>query len=458
MSMQLDAQLEQTGTRFRLFPQARYLPSFSQPETVFVSTPPNQMQPGPADDRMFVVDALNKKRYGAPGASDPQWQGGQRDPVRPGPDGHFDHIDVNSRAFSCATMYATVRRTLDIWQDYFGHRIEWFFRADFDRLEMIPVIEWDNAQSGYGFLEFGFGRLSGGGIDHDTPYCQNFDVLAHELGHNILFSQVGVPDNAGDTDEYGGFQESGADLAAIVASLHFNSVVDHILENSKGNLFTVNELSRLGELPDGREIRVAFNYFKMSDVDTEPHNLSMPLTGAIFDILVDVFQKELVQRDLITQDLADRSTHGAAPDPQLPAIQAEFNQAYSGNEAEFKSALLTARDYLGRLLATTWGALNPNHLTYHKIALGLLDADQQLTNGAHRRNIRECFAWREITLPNPTFMLRRVSDCGMAEPSRNGRPQVAAPVKAAPIARTVYVDGSGNGVGTGQRKRAKAVR
>jgi hypothetical protein len=445
MSMKLDAVVEQTGTRFRLFAQARYLPSFSQPETVYVSPTPDQIQPGPTDDRMFVVDALNKNPYGFPGGGSPQWPGSRRDPVKPGPDGHFDHIDVNSREFSCATMYATVRRVLDIWQDYFGQRIEWFFHLDFERLELIPVIEWDNAQSGYGFLEFGFGRSPGGGIDHTSPYCQNFDVLAHELGHNILFSQVGVPEtDQAATDEYGGFQESGADLTAIIACLHFNSVVDHILENSKGNLFTVNELDRLGELPDGREIRVAFNYERMSTVSTEPHDLSLPLTGAIFDIFVDVFQKELVARGLITQDLANRSTHGAAPNSDLPAIQAEFTQAYAGHAAEFKTALLTARDYLGHLLARTWGTLNPNFLRYHKIGLAVMNADQSLTGGAQQKNIRECFAWREITLPNPMFMLRRLSDCGLARGVLN-RPGAYRDAAASsyPLNRPAFVEGRG---------------
>src|SRR5262252_1192824 len=414
MSIALDATLRQTGTRFRLFAQARYLPSFSEPEVVYVSTPPDQIQPGPADDRMFVIDAIDKRPYG-PGGPAPQWQGPRRQPVQPDADGHFDRIDVNSREFSCATMYATVRRVLDIWQDYFAHRIAWFFQMDFGRLELIPMLEWDNAQSGYGFLEFGFGRFQGGGIDHQSPFCQNFDVLAHELGHNILFAEVGVPDTEqAMTTEYGGFQESGADLTAIVACLHFNTVVDHLLTYSHGNLFTVNELDRLGELPDRREIRVAFNYERMSTVTAEPHDLSLPLTGAIFDIFVDVFQKELVARDLITPDLAKRSTHGAAPNAELPAIQAAFDQAYAGHAAEFKIALLTARDYLGHLLAMTWGTLQPDFLSYHKIGLALMEADHQLTGGAHQKNIRVCFAWREIVLPNPSFMLRRLSDCGMA--------------------------------------------
>ena len=40
-----------------------------------------------------------------------------------------------------------------------------------------------------------------------------------------------------------------------------------------------------------RHIRVAFNDLRMSDVGTEPHNRSLPLTGGIFDIFVEVFQK-----------------------------------------------------------------------------------------------------------------------------------------------------------------------
>ncbi|MBF0548572.1 MAG: hypothetical protein HQM08_29335 [Candidatus Riflebacteria bacterium] len=410
MSVKLDRSLEKTGTRFKLFTQARYLPAFSQPETIYVSTPPEKIQPGPADDRMFVVDALNKKPYGFEGGS-PQWQGPRNNPVGPCSDGHFDCIDINSREFSCASMYATVRRVLDIWEDYFGHRIEWFFRLNFDRLELIPMIDWDNAQSGYGFLEFGFGRTPFGGIDYNNPYCQNFDVLAHELGHNILFSQVGFPKaEATTTDEYGGFQESGGDLTSIVACLHFNSVVDHLLSSSKGNLFTVNELDRLGELPDGKEIRVAFNYERMSTVSKEPHDLSLPLTGAIFDIFVDVFQKELVSRGLITQKLANRSTHGAAPNSDLSAIQKEFEQAYLGHGPDFKIALLAARDYLGNLLAKTWSALKPDNLNYHQVGLAVMNADQVITQGAHQRNIRECFAWREITFPNPTVLTRRLSE------------------------------------------------
>jgi hypothetical protein len=451
MSVQLDAALESTGTRFRLFAQSRFLPSFSVPETVVVSQPPGSITAGPEDDRMFVIDAMDKVAYGLTGALPPQQTGPRLPAVTAGPDGHFDRLDPDSREFKCATMYATVRRTLDIWQDYHGGKIEWFFRSSFPKMLLIPAVEWDNAQSGFGFLEFGYGRKLGPGglqvIDHTSPHCENFDVLAHELGHSIVFTLVGIPRSGARTDEYGGFQECSGDLTAIVAVLHFNSVVDHLLANSKGNLFTVNELSRLGELPNGREIRRAFNAFKMSQVDREPHRLSQPLTGAIFDIFIDAFQMELVRRGLITQQLADRSQFGKAPESELPAINAAFAAAYAGHEDEFKTALLTARDYLGRLLAKTWADLSADFLTYLNVLSGLLDADQELTGGAHARSIRECFTWREIQPELPVgLMIHRLSDAGMddlLEPdaARSGAyaPPAYAAADAAPPAP--YIEG-----------------
>lgn len=403
MSYKLDQKIENTGTRFKLFAQARYLTDFKVPEVVTISVPRGEVRPGPADNRMFVIDAINKQIYN--GYTLPPYQGPHHPPVEPDKNGNFDYLDVDSREFSCASMYATVRRTLDIWEDYFGHTIPWFFRLDLSRLELIPLVEWDNAHSGYGFLEFGYGRTEEGAIDHLAPYCENFDVLAHELGHNILFSQTGVPKNtATRTIDYGGFQESGADLCAVVASLHFNSVIDHALRKSHGDLFTVNELSRLGELPDGREIRVAFNCEKMSTVSEEPHERSLPLTGALFDILVDRFQAELVDQGLISGDLAKRSNYGEATAADLPRIQEEFDAAYNGKEAKFKTALLTARDYFGELLARIWGTIPADNLSYFDVGLAALDADWGISGGRYEEQIRSCFAWREISLDQRAYL------------------------------------------------------
>ena len=441
MSFKLDQELAATGTRFLLLPLPHYVDPNVPPEEVTVSVPPDKIQPGPGDDRMFVVDAVNKLPY-----SDffrLPYTGTKNPPVPPGPDGHFTHLAPGTREFSIATMYATVRRALDIWEDYFGHHIEWHFESDFAKLELIPLIEWDNAQSGYGFLEFGFGRKPMGGIDHSRPYCENFDVLVHEFGHSIVFSQVGVPSNPSDPAiDYGGLHEASGDLTAIVSVLHFNTVVDRLLDRTRGNLFTVNELDRVGELSADRHIRVAFNDLRMTDVGNEPHERSLPLTGGVFDILVEVFQKELVAKNLISPDLATRSTLGPGRFQDLEEMQGEFDEAYQGKQKEFKTALLVARDYLGRLLAKTWGSLRPpNFLTYHDVLRALLraDRDPRVSGGKHQDTIRACFAWRGINLLPTAFLMRPRSlrECGLlpatlsaAEPGIKHSAPPPAPEKA----------------------------
>ncbi|MGB5636671.1 MAG: hypothetical protein WBM44_15095 [Waterburya sp.] len=406
MSVKLDRQIETTGTKFKVFPQPRFLSAFSQPETITISVPPHMIEAGPADDRFYVVDAINKRPYRYPYL--PPYRGPSNPPIQPDPaTGHFDHLDVDSREFKCAHMYAIVRRALDIWEDYFGRRIEWHFNSWYQRMELIPLIHWDNAHSGWGFLEFGFGRTEWGGIDLSKPYCMNHDILAHELGHSIIFSQVGVPENT--TDEYWGFHESAGDVVALISLLHFDKVVSHLLDRSKGNLFTVNELSRVGELSHSREIRRAFNYKRMSNIvdRSKPHDLSEPLTGALFDIFVEVFQKELVKSGLIDQELADLSYHGPEEPVDDSLIQDKFDLAYVGKESEFKSALFRARDYWGELLAKTWSSLSSlNYLYYANVVSSLLSTDINLTGGEHQEIIRKSFVWREISFPDDSIAFR----------------------------------------------------
>jgi hypothetical protein len=242
----------------------------------------------------------------------------------------------------------------------------------------------------------------------------NFDVLAHEFGHSLIFSILGEPVSPSDSAvDYGGMHESSGDLVAILGSLHFESVLTHLLDTTKGNLFSSNELSRVGELSESRQIRIAFNYLRMSDVNDEPHLRSLPLTGGVFDVMVEVFQKELVSQGLISADLATRSTNAPAGQAVDASIQAEFAEAYVGNEKGFKNALIAARDYLGQLLARTWSNLSPNFLTYHDVVRTLLRMDGEITGGRHGQTIRDCFSWREIQPPagSRLYSIYRADDC-----------------------------------------------
>ena len=395
MSQKLDTKLAQTGTRFRIFVQNKNLEGFNEQEVIYINAKPGTIKAGPEDDRMYVIDAKDKNPYNYPYL--PSYNGEHYPPVEPDSEGHFDYINPSDRTFGAVSMYASIRRVLDIWEDYFGRTIPWFFRAHYSRLEIIPHIIWDNAHAGYGFIEFGFPPKGDGNIDFENPYCENFDIVAHEFGHIIKYSVIGFPSSEkNETYEYGGHHEAFADLVGIVSLLHFDNVVNHILENTKGDLFSVNELSRVGELNESKCIRSAFNYMKMSDMIgvTEEHDLSLPFTGGAFDVLVEIYEHNLIEQGTIPEELGKRSYHAGRS--EIPEIQEEFEQYFKDKKEEFKTALLEARDYFGRLMAVAWDKTAADNLYYSTVVANMIDADMKLSNGKYGEIIRDCFKWREI--------------------------------------------------------------
>jgi hypothetical protein len=416
------------GTRFRLFAQAPFLKPFRQPETVLVSSPAGSVGPGPSDERMYVIDPVGKPlAYGL--AENlrgdtlyllPPWRGRVFRPAQPDADGHFDHIAPVAPEFEAAHLFGAVRFTLDVWEKYFGHPIAWHFARDFARLELVLQRNlFENAFMGYGFLEVGVHQREDGGID---PFSLNFDVVAHEVGHCIIYSVVGVPDPGEADAEYFGFHESAADLTALIASLHFDSVVDQLLAATRGNLYTLNLLNRIAELSDHDQIRLAANPLSLEDFVAgwrDEHMLAQPLTAAMFDILVDIFHEELVERGLITQGQEELSDYVEDWPDYSAVIQPIFDEAYMAAPDGFRAALVAARDVLGTYLAETWRQLSPDSLHYAAVGRTMLQVDHTLTDGRYRRIIevnlrRRAIGWARVgprlTPPEPDnhFDLPRV--------------------------------------------------
>jgi hypothetical protein len=405
LSVKLDESIAESGTRFKVFPQPRILGIFPEPETITISIPPRMIHPGPADERVYVVDALEKSPYQLDYR--PPYIGPATSPVVAGPDGHFDHIDYHDRAFLSATMYGTVHRVLDIWEDYFGKHFGWHFEPALGRLELIPLVVWGNAHAGPGFLEFGYAKGPNGQLDFSQPHCENFDIVAHELGHSLVFSEIGSPSNAAVTNEFFGFHESVSDLVATIAIMHFKSVVDYALDQTAGNLFTINLLNRIGELNRSFQLRLTLNDRLMSNVDfSKPHELSKPLTGAVFDVFVEVYQSLLVQLEAISPVLAQESQHIPGKMSTSAATQAKFDRAYEHSADAFRWALYTARDYLGNTLAHAWSRLDPEFFTYAKLAQTLLNSDNEISGGRYHAIWKTAFSRRGISLA-PTIPVIR---------------------------------------------------
>ena len=181
--------LHAAGTRVRLFPEL--FAGYAAPETAWLSPPPGSVGPGPADAQLYVVNAAAKRTPYAPPDYLPPYGGTEYPAAAPDPAGHFDHIPVSAPQFLAVHLYGAARHTLDIWEHYLGHRVRWWHAPEIPQLELVPVVAaWANAHSGPGFLETGTIRNDRG---QDHLFCLNFDVVAHEIGHAVLFATVGVP-------------------------------------------------------------------------------------------------------------------------------------------------------------------------------------------------------------------------------------------------------------------------
>ena len=172
-----------------------------------------------------------------------------------------------------------------------------------------------------------------------------------------------------------------------------------MLEETHGNLYVFNELDRFAELSPHDEIRLASNDVKLSQFAAgwdDEHTLSQPLTGAIFDIGVDIFQELLVERGLIPREIAEATRH-VRDEPEIATIvQPAFEAAFDGQYDGLRAALIDARDYVGFALAETWKRLKADDFSYVDVAETLIAMDQVMSGGRYRRAIVESFVWREI--------------------------------------------------------------
>lgn len=378
------------GCRFLIYPQAPYLSGYEKPEPVWISTPPGQLQAGPANRRMYVRDpVLSKELYEFPYL--PPFVGATHPPAEPGPDGHFDHLTPGTRPFIAAHAFASAQRVLDIFESFLGYEIPWYFADTYDRLEIIPWVEWRNAQSGYGFLELGVDREGAGEV---SPFALNFDVIAHEVGHAILFSLFGAPENGLSSGDFGAFHEANSDLISLLSFMHFDSGLDRLLRHCDGNLLVLNELNRIAELTGDRQIRLAGNARRMSEVSTEIHDRSRPFTGAVFDSIVDGFHWRLVERDLADEALLDIDIR-EVDERQMRRLSDFTADAFRARPYLFKTALIEARDEVALALARSWPRLDPNTLSFAEAA-DIVCAMGAGQSAALAARFETNFRWREI--------------------------------------------------------------
>lgn len=381
------------GTRFNIVPQASFTGDRTDFVPVEIAVPPGQIGPGPSDHAMYTVAAIGKTTPYDGMSVLPPWGGPSEPAVLPGPGGHFDHLLPGMPGFLAANAYGSVRFVIDTLTRFTGP-FAWHFFPRFRRLEISALCDFDNAGCGLGYLELGIHRGPRGATE---PYALNLDVIAHEVAHLAVFAFLGFPRRPGEHGEFRAFHESMADLVAVLVAAHLDPLVDDLLGATHGNLYVSNELNRFAETSSHTELRVVCNSVRLSEFEggwADEHDLSLPLTGAMFDILVELYQRMLVEHGVLDPrvvDLADRLERMRAFQHPIDAL---YEEGYRLAPDLFRTIFHAARDLFGAYLAGVCRILTADTASFRNVGRALIETDRRLTGGRYIDTIWRSFDWR----------------------------------------------------------------
>jgi hypothetical protein len=135
----------------------------------------------------------------------------------------------------------------------------------------------------------------------------------------------------------------------------------------------------------------------MGDVSNEVHDLAKPFGGALFDLLIEIYQAVLYERGL--SDLHPRdfwSLRDEYSEADIEEAMAASIGAYETRHFAFKSALEEARDIVGEVLVRSWEELAPDGLDFRSAAEAMITAAARSRADAYADRLHDNFAWRGI--------------------------------------------------------------
>ncbi len=223
-------------------------------------------------------------------------------PIPPNAMGDFIQVP-GTPAFDAVHTFAVVRETLTMYQRALGTPVPWQWNTatNSDPLKVFPRAgETANAYYSRTDKSLLFFFFTPPGSPAGTPQvftCRSLDIVAHETGHAVLDGLQPRWLAFGNPPQTGGLHESFGDLTAIFLALSQLDQVEAVIAQTKANLHDKTFLADLAEqfgLALGRPngLRNADNDLKLSQVGTEVHAISQVFTGAIYDILADIFAFE----------------------------------------------------------------------------------------------------------------------------------------------------------------------
>jgi hypothetical protein len=296
-------------------------------------------------------------------------------PVSPNAFGDFIQ-SPNTEQFDAVHTFTVVRQTLTMYQRVLagldgGSPLPWAWNSASDTapLQVFPygLANVMNAYYSRNERALKFGDFVPSGSSDRVYTCRSFDIVAHETGHAVLDGLKPQWILSSAPPQTGGLHESFGDLTAIFLTLSQMDQVEAVIAQTKADLHDKTFLADMAEqfgLALGRTngLRNADNDLKLSEAGNEVHAISQVFTGAVYDILADIFSFER--------------------DP--------------GNEDD-AAVLHRVGGYLCSLTLRALVAAPDQGATYADVANGLLRLSEEDGTPVEYRNfIRNRFALREV--------------------------------------------------------------
>ena len=245
--------------------------------------------------------------------------------------GHYevDREEPASRQMQALSVFATVMKTIQQFEDpeVLGREVRWAF--DSPQLLVIPRAgELVNAfyERESHSLQFFFFTKDG---ENRIYTCASRDIVAHETAH-ALFDGIAPDLYHTSTPQSLALHECVADMVALLSAFSSNALSESVLVDTKGSISQPSAFSQLAEEFGGEQaLRSLRNDKTLRDVPaTEPHGLSEALSGALYAIVEQLFERA---KEQLTRRLGK---------PAPPA------RALGGMASQFRRILIRALDYL----------------------------------------------------------------------------------------------------------------
>ncbi len=257
------------GTKLSIWKQGQFYPALGKK----IIELPYDVNPGPSDALVKV------KGYN----------------VQLDADGNFIKWDYSEEELDAIHTYGIVRIVIDMYEKLFDNPISWSWQKSGNKSPLKVSIRNNDINARF-LVDQQLIELDCYGKSDALIYnCRSVDLVAHETGHAILNSIF--PEWQNGTSESRGIEEAFCDLTAMFMVISQYDLCEEVIRETNGDLneSSILSLFGVGYGPKDHtylEIRNAINKRIYHAVDWSPYAYSQVLVGALYEILIHMYNDE----------------------------------------------------------------------------------------------------------------------------------------------------------------------